>query len=511
MASVLTPAAVPKPTPTPRQRADPVPAEGPASTEKPPQAAGRTPPQQQQQQQASPATKIRTLRLRDHVGFDSLPDQIVSKAVSQGFSFNILCVGETGIGKSTLIETLFNSSFGSTPGDHEAEGVRLQSSTHRLKESNVDLKLTVVDSVGFGDQVNKDQSWSPIVDFIDTKFEDFLQEELKIQRNLSTFDDSRIHVCLYFISPTGHSLRSLDLLTMKHLDSRVNVIPVIGKADIVSKTELKTFKARIKAELLNNNVQVYQFPTDDEEVAGANSKMNSEIPFAVIGSNETMVVNNKKVKVRQYPWGTIQIENEDHCDFVKLREMLVRTNMEDLREKTHDLHYETYRRRRLLDMGLGDEAKDEDGQPSNLCQTFEKKRAEHLEHLQSKEDEMRQLFVQRVKSKEAELKESEKELHVKFEKLKRVHAEEKKNLEERKRLFEEEYQTFLQRRDVDRASALLRSQQGGVGQTMDPHLATNSGVHASASSLSVGKSFSSTLKRFTSNKNVEKSSPELHH
>ena len=47
--------------------------------------------------------------------------------------------------------------------------------------------------------------------------------------------------------------------------------------------------------------------------------------------------------MRQYPWGTIQIENEDHCDFVKLREMLVRTNMEDLREKTHDCHYEMYR------------------------------------------------------------------------------------------------------------------------------------------------------------------------
>ena len=47
--------------------------------------------------------------------------------------------------------------------------------------------------------------------------------------------------------------------------------------------------------------------------------------------------------MRQYPWGTIQIENEDHCDFVKLREMLVRTNMEDLREKTHDFHYEMYR------------------------------------------------------------------------------------------------------------------------------------------------------------------------
>ena len=32
-----------------------------------------------------------------------------------------------------------------------------------------------------------------------------------------------IHVCLYFISPTGHSLKTLDLLTMKSLDSKVRL------------------------------------------------------------------------------------------------------------------------------------------------------------------------------------------------------------------------------------------------------------------------------------------------
>lgn len=41
------------------------------------------------------------------------------------------------------------------------------------------------------------------------------------------------------------------------------------------------------------------------------------------------------------------VENESHCDFVKLREMLIRTNMEDMREKTHCRHYELYRRKRL--------------------------------------------------------------------------------------------------------------------------------------------------------------------
>jgi septin 6/8/11 len=41
------------------------------------------------------------------------------------------------------------------------------------------------------------------------------------------------------------------------------------------------------------------------------------------------------------------VENESHCDFVKLREMLISTNMEDMREKTHCRHYELYRKRRL--------------------------------------------------------------------------------------------------------------------------------------------------------------------
>ena len=60
------------------------------------------------------------------------------------------------------------------------------------------------------------------MDYIDTQFENFLQEEMKIKRSLHNYHDSRIHICLYFIAPTGHSLKSLDLVTMKKLDSKVN-------------------------------------------------------------------------------------------------------------------------------------------------------------------------------------------------------------------------------------------------------------------------------------------------
>lgn len=41
---------------------------------------------------------MRTLALGGHVGFDSLPDQLVNKEVNKGFDFNILCVGEWWVG-----------------------------------------------------------------------------------------------------------------------------------------------------------------------------------------------------------------------------------------------------------------------------------------------------------------------------------------------------------------------------------------------------------------------------
>ncbi|KAM9066732.1 septin-8 isoform X6 [Sarcophilus harrisii] len=388
--------------------------------------------------------EMRLLDLGGHVGFDSLPDQLVSKSVSQGFSFNILCVGETGIGKSTLMNTLFNTIFETEESGHYEACVRLRPRTYDLQESNVHLKLTIVDAVGFGDQINKDESYRPIVDYIDTQFENYLQEELKIQRSLFDYHDTRIHVCLYFITPTGHSLKSLDLVTMKKLDSKVNIIPIIAKADTISKSELHKFKNKIMNELDKNGVQIYQFPTDDEAVAEINAVMNAHLPFAVVGSTDEIKVGNKLVRARQYPWGIVQVENESHCDFVKLREMLIRVNMEDLREQTHNRHYELYRRHKLEEMGFQDTAAE--SKPISLQETYETRRKEFLCELQKKEEEMRQMFVNKVKETELELKEKEKELHERFETLKRTHQEEKRKVEEKRRQLEDEKIAFNRRK-----------------------------------------------------------------
>ena len=51
-----------------------------------------------------------------------------------------------------------------------------------------------------------------------------------------------------------------------------------------------------------------------------------------------------------------------------------------------------------------------DNKPVNFQETYETKRSEHLDEMQHKEDQMRQMFVQRVKEKETELKEAEKQV-----------------------------------------------------------------------------------------------------
>lgn len=251
---------------------------------------------------------MRQMKLAGHVGFDSLPNQLVNKSVQNGFGFNIMCIGETGLGKSTLMDTLFNTNFESQPSPHTLPNVKLKAHTYELQEKAVRLKLTICDTVGYGDQINKDDSFKAVVDYIDAQFESYLQEELKIKRALSTCHDGRIHVCLYFICPTGHGLKSLDLVCMKKLDTKVNIIPIIAKADTISKTELQRFKSKIIQELSQNGVQIYQFPTDDETVSDVNVTMNGHVPFAVVGSTEFVRLGNKTVRARQYPWGTVQGE-----------------------------------------------------------------------------------------------------------------------------------------------------------------------------------------------------------
>uniref|UniRef100_A0A2K6QM49 Septin 1 n=1 Tax=Rhinopithecus roxellana TaxID=61622 RepID=A0A2K6QM49_RHIRO len=44
---------------------------------------------------------------KEYVGFAALPSQLHRKSVKKGFDFTLMVAGESGLGKSTLINSLF--------------------------------------------------------------------------------------------------------------------------------------------------------------------------------------------------------------------------------------------------------------------------------------------------------------------------------------------------------------------------------------------------------------------
>ena len=83
----------------------------------------------------------------------------------------------------------------------------------------------------------------PIIEFLDDQHESYMLQEQQPRRIDKI--DLRVHACLYFIRPTGHTLKPLDIEVMKRLSSRVNLIPVIAKADTLSPADLIRFKHRV--------------------------------------------------------------------------------------------------------------------------------------------------------------------------------------------------------------------------------------------------------------------------
>uniref|UniRef100_A0A672T1J1 Septin n=1 Tax=Sinocyclocheilus grahami TaxID=75366 RepID=A0A672T1J1_SINGR len=288
--------------------------------------------------------------LEGYVGFASLPNQVYRKSVKRGFEFTLMVVGESGLGKSTLINSLFltNLYSGEYPGPSHRikKTVQVEQSKVLMKEGGVQLLLTIVDTPGFGDAVDNSNCWQPVIDHIDSKFEDYLNSESRVNRRL--MPDSRVHCCLYFIAPSGHGLKPLDIEFMKRLHEKVNIIPLIAKADTLTPEECQQFKKQIMREILEHKIKIYEFPeTDDEEENKIVKTIKDRLPLAVVGSNTIIEVNDKKVRGRQYPWGVAEVENGDHCDFTLLRNMLIRTHMQDLKDVTNNVHYENYRSRKL--------------------------------------------------------------------------------------------------------------------------------------------------------------------
>lgn len=147
------------------------------------------------------------------VGISNLPNQRHKIVSRKGANLTVLLVGESGLGKTTFINTLFATSMMDYANQHRRRDTQLASTVSidivraSLEEKGFSLALSVIDTPGFGDHVDNSGATLPIVKFIDDQMDAYMLHEQSdpAAKTANSFVDLRVHVCLYFIQPTGHT------------------------------------------------------------------------------------------------------------------------------------------------------------------------------------------------------------------------------------------------------------------------------------------------------------------
>ncbi|SCU79051.1 LAFA_0B00430g1_1 [Lachancea sp. 'fantastica'] len=277
------------------------------------------------------------------------------KNLKRGINFTLMVVGESGSGRSTFVNTLCGqqvvdvSTTVMLPTDASTQiELQLREETVELEDDEgVKIQLNIIDTPGFGGSLDNSQNFNVISDYIKHQYDEILLEESRVRRN-PRFKDGRVHCCLYLVNPTGHGLKETDVEFMRTLAPLVNVIPVISKADSLTPAELKLNKKLIMEDIDYYHLPIYNFPFEETDISDEdyenNMHLRSLMPFSVVGSNEVYDLGDGTlIRGRQYPWGTLDVEDSTISDFVHLRNTLLISHLHDLKDYTHEILYERYR------------------------------------------------------------------------------------------------------------------------------------------------------------------------
>lgn len=114
--------------------------------------------------------------------------------------------GESGLGKSTLINSLFLADLYKdrvVPSTDLLLNRTLSIEKKQLDiiEKGVKLKVTIVDTPGYGDPLNAHNSFESVEYYLEEQYNQFFKDESGFNRK--NIVDNRVHCCLYFISPLG--------------------------------------------------------------------------------------------------------------------------------------------------------------------------------------------------------------------------------------------------------------------------------------------------------------------
>lgn len=72
-------------------------------------------------------------------------------------------------------------------------------------------------------------------------------------------------------------MRQIDVEFMRRLQHKVNIVPVIAKADALTANELRAFKERIMADFDRYKIDIYRLPECDSDEEDEIKRLDKEI------------------------------------------------------------------------------------------------------------------------------------------------------------------------------------------------------------------------------------------
>ncbi|KCV73232.1 hypothetical protein H696_00773 [Fonticula alba] len=181
-----------------------------------------------------------------------------------------MIVGSAGLGKTTLVQAMTEGHDLSGPS-HPIDlpsTVAVSARSMVLDISGALTQLSIIDTPGFGAGLDRRDHFEAVVNYVEQQQLRYLIEESRVDRSLNVID-TRVHVAVYMIPPTGTA-----------------------------------------------NV------------------------------TEKLPGHKEPVLVRKYPWGTINVEDPEICDYTLLASCLLdnSTHIEFFTERSRLIHYESFRR-----------------------------------------------------------------------------------------------------------------------------------------------------------------------
>ncbi len=271
---------------------------------------------------------------------EGLKHQTLQRLREQGESITILVCGESGLGKTSMLSSLFRTELvwpSSRPGQPT---LRIAEKTVVFDLEGMPFSARLVDTPGYDSDVGKEAS--VVVERIEAGFRRRLQQEQRIRRNANSNaarqkagQQSCVDVVLYFFSP--HRCKKADMRFLRKLQGKASIVPVLAKADAMTADELGEFRLEVERTLAQAKVAV------------------AHKPVAVICAERPA---GGEPLGREYPWGLAESESassfytQKHSEIESLRRFLLIDGLLDLKQKSTE-HYEAFRGRVLFSQAIG--------------------------------------------------------------------------------------------------------------------------------------------------------------